>query len=302
MGTLLDVRLEARSEAEGRAILDACFARVAELEAILTTFDPASAVSRMNASAGRGPFAVPAEVGRIVRDAQRFTALTDGVFDVSVGPLIDLWEEASRRGALPAAARLEEARARVGAARIAVAEDDRSVTLAAGMSVNFGGFGKGWALDRVRELLDARGVENAYLDFGGSSLLALGRPRDAADWRVAIPDGRGGVAGVLALRDESASISESFGHFSVIEGRRYGHVIDPRSGWPVDGHALALAVTRDGAAAEALTKALLVLPAAEGLALVASRAEAEALVIEASGAWRATPGLEERFEAAETPR
>ncbi len=298
MGTLLDIRLEARSEAEGRAVLEECFALGASLEAILTTYDASSAVGRMNAAAGAGPFAVPPDVGRILRDAQHFAVLTGGVFDVSVGPLITLWEQAAKAGRLPSDAEIGAAQARVGIARVDIAADDRSVTLAPGMSVNFGGLGKGWALDRMRELLAERGVTNAYFDFGGSSLLALGTPRDAEAWRVAIPDGRGGVAGVLTLRDESASISESFGHWVEIEGVRYGHIIDPRTGRTVQRSALSLSVTKDGATAEALSKALLILAPDTGMRLVEGIAGAEALVVDADGARHSTRGLSsrDRFE------
>jgi thiamine biosynthesis lipoprotein ApbE len=148
-----------------------------------------------------------------------------------------------------------------------------------------------WALDRMRELLAERGIENALLDFGGSSWLALGAPADAPAWRVLLRDGRGGYAGTIALRDVSVSFSESFGESSEIEGRRYGHVIDPRTGWPVTEPLAGVALAADGASAEALTKALIVLGAPAGLAVVAEMAGAEALVIDAAGALHESPGF-----------
>ena len=175
------------------------------------------------------------------------------------------------------------------------------------MSVNFGGIGKGWALDRMREALAARGIANALLDFGGSSWLALGAPADAPAWRVLLRDGRGGYAGAVTLRDTSASFSESFGESSEIEGRRYGHVIDPRTGWPIQQPLAGFAVAADGATAEALTKALLVLGPDEALARVAGMPGAEALVIDAAGAlhesagFRRVTGFEPLAAAGATP-
>jgi thiamine biosynthesis lipoprotein len=290
MGTLLQLTFVATDEARARAAADACFALVAELEAVLTTYAAASATSRMNAAAGDAPFAAPPALARILADSQRLALLTRGSFDPTVGPLIELWTRAGRSGRLPAAAEIAAAQRRVGIERIAIDGRGR-VSLGAGMAVNFGGVGKGWALDRARELLEGRGIERALLDFGGSSWLALGAPADAPAWRVLLRDGRGGYAGAALLRDTSVSFSESFGDSSEIEGRRYGHVIDPRSGWPIQEPLAAVALARDGATAEALTKALLVLGPDEGLAVLADVASAEGLVIDAAGTLHESPGF-----------
>jgi len=290
MGTVLQLTLVSDDAARARSAADACFALGAELEAVLTTYDAASATSRMNASAGSGPFAAPPALARILADSQRLSRATGGVFDPTVGPLIALWIRAGESGRLPATAAIAEARSRIGIERIAI-DAAGHVTLAKGMAVNFGGVGKGWALDRMRELLTERGVANALLDFGGSSWLALGAPADAPAWRVLLRDGRGGYAGAITLRDTSVSFSESFGEWSEIEGRRYGHVIDPRSGWPIAEPLAGVALAADGASAEALTKALIVLGAPAGLAVVARMPGAEALVIDAAGELHESPGF-----------
>jgi thiamine biosynthesis lipoprotein len=274
MGTLLQLSFVAADEARAREAADASFALVAELESVLTTYADASATSRMNASAGSAPFAAPPALARILADSQRLSRATRGVFDPTVGPLIELWTKAGQSGRLPSAGEIAAARSRVGIERIAVDARGR-VSLEPGMAVNFGGIGKGWALDRVAELLEERGIERALLDFGGSSWLALGAPADAPAWHVLLRDGRGGYAGAASLCDTSVSFSESFGDSSEIEGRRYGHVIDPRSGWPIQEPLAAVALARDGATAEALTKALLVLGPEEGLALLAGLPDAE---------------------------
>jgi FAD:protein FMN transferase len=298
MGTVLQLTLLAADDASARAAAEECFALGAELEAVLTTYDSASATSRMNASAGAGPFAAPPALARILADSQRLARATRGVFDPSVGPLIELWSGAARAGRMPAEAEIAAARGRVGIERIRIGANG-SVVLEPGMAVNFGGVGKGFALDRMREALAARGVSNALFDFGGSSWLALGAPADAKAWRVLLRDGRGGFAGAVTLRDASASFSESFGESHVIEGRRLGHVIDPRTGWPVPSPVVGFAVATDGATAEALTKALLVLGAEDALA-VAAGLGAEALVIDAAGARHESPGFRRatRFEPA----
>jgi thiamine biosynthesis lipoprotein len=290
MGTVLQLTLVGEDGARAYAAAEACFAEGAALEAVLTTYDPASATSRLNAGAGAGPFRAPPALARLLADSKRLSAATGGVFDVTVGPLIDLWREAGRSGRLPGSAAIAAARSRVGSARIVLGPDGM-VALEAGMSVNFGGVGKGFALDRMRERLAEHGVTRALLDFGGSSWLALGTPADADAWRVLLRDGHGGFAGVVSLRDASLSFSESMGEPFEIGGQRYGHVIDPRTGWPLREARAGIALAADGATAEALTKALVVLAPEEALALVARTEGAEALVIDAHRALHASAGF-----------
>jgi thiamine biosynthesis lipoprotein len=289
MGTLLEITLEAPDAVAAQSALDAAFARIDALEAAFTTYDAASPVSRLNAAAGSGPQPVPLELVRILADAKRFHRATGGVFDVTVGPLIRLWDEAAERERLPDPAALAIARGGVGSDQISLSE--ASAELVAGASINLGGIGKGWALDQLGELLAARGIQRAFLDFGGSSLLAIGAPPRLEGWRAAVQDGRGGYLGVLTLRDAAASVSESFGESWEIDGRRYGHVIDPRSGWPISAPRAAVVLAADASSAEAWSTALLVLPAEAGIERIAARVGLEALVLDETGARHQTPGF-----------
>ncbi len=297
MGTLLQITLVHADEATARAAAEACFAEGAALEAVLTTYDAASATSRMNASAGSGPFRAPPALARILAESKRLHAATEGAFDVTVGPLIELWTEAGRSKRVPGAAAIAAALRNVGSDRILLGPEG-VVMLEPGMGVNFGGIGKGFALDRMRERLAEHGVTRALLDFGGSSWLALGSPAGGKAWRVLLRDGRGGFAGVVSLRDASLSFSESLGEVTEIGGRRYGHVLDPRSGWPVEAPGAGVALAADGTTAEALSTALVVLGPERGLAVVAGTPGAEAMAIDATGARHETAGFETatRFE------
>ncbi|MGH7336078.1 MAG: FAD:protein FMN transferase, partial [Myxococcota bacterium] len=172
-----------------------------------------------------------------------------------------------------------------------------TASLAPGGAVDLGGVAKGYALDRARERLGAR-VDAALLSFGQSSTWAIGRPPGASGWRLLARGPDGGFAGVLTLRDRALSVSESLGQWNEIDGRRYGHVLDPRTGEPLVHDREALVVTRDATLAEALSKALLVLGPAEGIALIEAWPDAEALLLDANGqAWR-TRGWQDatRFE------
>jgi thiamine biosynthesis lipoprotein len=255
MGTILEITLVASDSARAHALIERCFAETARLEMIFTTWREDGELARLNAKAGQGPQPVSPESMRILLDAQRFTRDTGGAFDVTVGPLVSLWRDAGKRGTRPDDAEIAAARARVGAARIQIDAVRGTIALEAGMSVDLGGLAKGWALDRLGEVLRKEGVDRALLNFGGSSLLAIGTPLDAQHWRVSVEGGE-----ILELLPEiSVSVSSSFGQFVEIDGARFSHIIDPRTGWPTRRARRAIVEAPDGALAEAWSTALVVL-------------------------------------------
>jgi thiamine biosynthesis lipoprotein len=290
MGTVLEITLPDTPPRRAQAALAELFAIAERLDQLMTIHDPESQLSRLNRAAGQGPMTVDPELALLLQRSLDFAALTEGSFDVTVGPLVELWIEAAVRGALPDDDELARARSRVGAGAIAVHGPDRVELRRAGVRVDLGGVAKGFALDRMRDALRARRIPDALVSFGQSSTLALGAPPDASGWRLLVrgPDGAG--LGVITLRDQSLSVSSSFGHWLEIEGRRYGHVIDPRSGMPLTRALQAHVVAQDASLAEALTKALLILPPDRGVALVAEQPGCEGLLLDDRGRLRRTPG------------
>lgn len=290
MGTALELSLwGADLAALGRA-RDAIFAEVHRLDALLSNWSDASDVSRLNRSAGSGAVEIDPAVAELLAVSVRHSAATHGSFDVTVGSLVALWTRAGELDALPSEQEITRARARVGAARLRVGPGARAA-LPAGMAVDLGGIAKGFALDRALPILREAGVETALLNFGQSSTLALGAPPGSPDgWRLLARAPEGGFAGVLTLRDRALSVSGSLGQWTEIEGRRFGHVIDPRSGLPLERRRQALVVAPDATLAEALSKALLVLGEREGIEVVASQAGCEGLLLGEGGLQVATSG------------
>jgi hypothetical protein len=222
---------------------------------------------------------------------------------VTIGPLVELWMLAAERDAPPTASELAAARQRVGADRISVVSGEGVSLGEAGMKLDLGGISKGYALDRMLPLLERHGIESALLNFGQSSTWAVGAPAGSAGWRLLVRGPEGRFAGLITLRDQALSVSGSQGQWIEIGGRRYGHIIDPRSGEPLMRARQAVVVSRRAVLAEALSLALLVLDAETGLALVAAQPDCEGLLIEGGGALRSTPGWEAavRFEPLSAP-
>jgi thiamine biosynthesis lipoprotein len=290
VGTVLEITLAAPTEAEAIAAMEELFRLAAELERVFTVFDPESPLRRLNRRAGGGPQVVDPEIAHILSESVAYWRLTGGAFDVTVGPLVDLWRLAVRRNEPPGETELAASLALVGSDKILMDKGGSVALERAGMSVNLGGIAKGYALDRMEERLRARGISEAFVSFGQSSILAVGAPPDTSGWRVLLNDAGEGFAGVATLRDQRLSVSASFGQWSEIAGRRYGHVIDPRSGEAMTRAAQAAVLAPSGALAEALSKALLILTQEQGLALLEGQPEVEGLLIEADGTAHATRG------------
>jgi len=300
MGTVLELTLIGSDGAELARARDGALAEVDRLEALVSTWRPDSDVSRLNRAAGQGAIAVDPDVAELLARSAELAWATRGSFDVTVAPLVALWSEAGARNVLPEPGALAAARARVGPDRLSVqrAANPPLVWLAEGSAVDLGGIAKGWAIDRVRARLGA-GVDAALLSFGQSSTWAIGHPRDADGWRLLARGPDGGFVGVLTLRDRALSVSGALAQWNEVQGRRYGHVLDPRTGEPLTRSREAIVVTRDATLAEALSKALLVLGPTEGIALVEDWPDADALLVDGDGERWSTRGWQDatRFEA-----
>lgn len=289
MGTLLELTLVMEDEPRGRRATQVLFGRAHEYERLFSSYLSGSPVNRLSDAAGRGPQPVDPRLARILGESLTFARQTQGAFDVTVGPLVDLWSEAALRNTPPSDAELAATLLRVGSGAVDIHSHVPTVNLTRpGMRIDLGGIAKGWALDRLGEMLAEGRVRNALLDYGQSSILALGKPADADAWTVAVRRGEG-IAGYAELRDMGFSVSGSLGQYADIAGVRYGHVIDPRSGRALTRNVQAAVVAPDATSAEAWSTALAVL-GPEGLELVERQTGIEAHLLMEDGAQHTTSG------------
>jgi thiamine biosynthesis lipoprotein len=231
----------------------------------------------------------------ILRLAQRIHAETAGAYDITSTPLWRAWGFARREGRVPTPEQLAEARRYVGGKFVEIDPQARTVRfLQPGMELNLGSIGKGYALDRAAERLLAAGVGDFLLHGGQSSVLARGSRRSGTGrdgWTVGIHDPlrRGRRIGRLRLRDRalgtSGSANQSFRH----GGRRYAHILDPRTGWPAEGVWSATVLAPTAAEADALSTAFFVMGADAAFRYCRTRPELAAVLVCSSLASAATP-------------
>ena len=229
------------------------------LEEELSVFREASTISEVNRHAACQPVVVPRHVTDLLATCQRLHQETGGAFDITTMPLSRCGGFLRREARLPDSEAIETARAMVGFGAVNISRDEGSVSFGKpGIELNLGAIGKGYALDRASVGLRREGVEHALLSAGRSSLLAVGGRGDG--WRIDLvsPLVAGHAIAGLWLLNAALGTSGAGEQFVIADGRRYGHVIDPRTGWPANGVVTASVVASDAARADALSTAFLV--------------------------------------------
>ena len=297
MGTFVTLKA---AGSKAPAALDAAMAELARLERLLSYNDPASEVSKLNASAGGPPVELDPEVIAILEDAQRFSRLSGGKFDVTSAPLVDLWgfrPEVAQRNT-PAPADIARALLLVDYAELVVSAADRTAQLRRpGMRVDLGGIAKGHAVDRVVAILREHGVRAAIVDVGGN-VHALGTRPNGTPWRVGIqhPRDTQALLGVLSLTKDGVATSGDYQRFFEVDGRRYHHILDPHTGYPAETMAAISIVASSGRQADGASTAAFLLGPVAGLDLVAELG-LEAILVNLDGEVEVTAGLRPLFEA-----
>ena len=267
------------------------------VESILSTWREDSDLSRLNASPGGEPVRVPPEVIDVLAQAYAFSELTGGAFDVTARPLVRLWGFQGGEAALPSDEAIEAARQLVGWRKISFDTEASTVTLLGGATVDVAGIGKGYAVDRCAEILREHGVRRALVNLGGN-MYAIGTPPGRKGWTIGIRDPESGtrMIGRLVIRDEGVSTSGNYENFVTIDGKRYGHIIDPRTGHTVD-HVLAVtAVAATATAADAFSTAMFVLGPEDARAVVTADPSVRAVFSLPGGGCRAIGDFGGRLE------
>jgi thiamine biosynthesis lipoprotein len=239
MGTTFSVVAYGEERAELDSAVAAAFEEVHRLDRMLSNYDSKSEWSEVNRGAGLHPVAVSHELFQLLAECMRYSRESEGAFDITVGPLMKTWGFYNGEGLLPHSAAVTAVLERVGYRHVRL--DAGTVRFdRAGVELDPGGIGKGYVVDRMADELRARGVSAALISGGGSSIYGMGAPPDAPEgWRVTIraPGDPHRVAAEVSLKDLSLSTSGSYEKFFWAAGRRYSHIMDPRTGYPAQGSA-----------------------------------------------------------------
>jgi len=298
MGTDVTIPVVARNAKEGVDSIDAGMAELRRLDAMMSLYKDSSEVTKVNLAAGKAPVKVSPEMIEIVESAVKISTLSKGVFDITVGPLVVLWQMRLKEGSVPTDKEIAKVRTLVDYRNIVV---DRKVSTLflkkPGMIMDLGGM-KGYLADRVADLMKKRGIKNAIIALAGD-IWVLGRRDDGTPWRIGVqhPREHDKTLAVLEFSDKYISTSGDYERFVIRENKRYHHIIDPRTGKPSKGVISSTLIGDRGSVIDPLTKVPFILGPEEGMKIV-KKIGAEAIIVDEQGKVYMTDGIKNLMDQA----
>lgn len=278
---------------EDASAIDQSFDEIRRLEALLSMEQEGSDLDKLAKAAGQDWVEIQPETEAVLRLAKEYSTLSQGAFDVTAGPLIDLWDIHDGEGHYPSSEELEAVLPLIGDEDLLV-EKGRAYLARPGMIANLGAIAKGYIADQVKALLMEAGVEHAVLDLGRNVLL-IGGKRTGEDFTIGVQDpneAQGALMGYIKTADKSIVTSGINERRFTYNGKTYHHVLDPVTGFPADnGLASVTILSETSADGDALSTACLLLGQEKGLALVESLEGVEALFIAQDGTCTQSSGL-----------
>lgn len=269
MGTFAEVTAVAPERATAQRAVEAAYTRLNDVNRLMSDYVADSEVGRLNALPAGDSLVVSPETFHCLEQGVRIAELSGGAFDMTCRPLVALWKQAGKDNRLPADADIQQVLARVGRRKLRLDPATRRVSPAVdGMQIDLGGIAKGYALDLAAEAMRVAGATGGLVDVGGD-VVAFGPREDGRPWRVGVKHPfQAGLLLTLSLRDRAVATSGVQQRFNTIAGRRYSHIVDPRTGRPAEQAPAVTVIAPDGLTADAWATAFSVLSVDEGAALL----------------------------------
>ncbi|MBT1690705.1 FAD:protein FMN transferase [Dawidia soli] len=261
--------------------LDTAVAEVRRMEALLTEFSDTSQTARLNRAAGIHAVDVDPEVYAILQRCREISRLTQGAFDITAGVLKKLYDFRNKPAVLPGRAAIDDALQRVGWDKIVLTPPGQAYLPVPGMHIGFGAIGKGYAADKVKSVLLQKGIRSGVINASGD-LTAWGTRPDGTPWKVGIadPDAPDRVMAWIPVHQASVATSGNYEQYVEIDGTRYSHNIDPKTGLPVHGIKSATVVSPSAELSDALATAVTVMGPAVGLHFIDQLPNTHCLIID----------------------
>jgi len=296
MGTLVKITAVARSESIAQAAATAGFAEIRRLEEILSTWIPTSELSRVNTSAGIMPVHVSPETMTVVRRALQAGEMTNGGFNVVIGPAVEAWSVTEGQH-IPTESELEALRPLVDVMAVHVDVREQTIYLEkAGMRIDVGGIGKGYAADQAVMAMKKAGASAGVVALSGD-IKTFGQLPGGKRFPVGIqhPRQEGSVLAWIDLQDEAISTAGDYERFFERDGVRYHHILDPRTLQPARSCQSVTVVAREGIWADGLDTGIFVMGVESGMRLVEALPDVEAIIVDYEGLVHVSSGLRDRI-------
>ena len=271
MGTFARVTAVASGKSVASAAVETGYDRLEDVNRLMSDYNPDSEVGRLNNLAAGESMVVSPETFECIKQALAVGKLSGGAFDITCRPIVSVWKNAGKQKRLPTTDELDRARVLVGWDKVILDSSTRRVSFKVpGMQIDLGGIAKGYALDLAAGAMIKNGAAGVLVDVGGD-VVARGRNADGKPWRIGIKHPfQEGLIGVVDLVDMAVATSGDQQRFSIIDGKKYSHIIDPRTAQPAREAPCVTVIAKDGITADAWGTVLSVLSIQEGKKLIES--------------------------------
>ena len=284
MGTYAQISITEEDPAKARGFFNAAFEKMEKVNTLMNDRDPDSEISQLSETAWKEPVPVSRELFDVLNASLNYSRLSDGAFDITVGPEVRLWRRMKETGQKPTSEQLTQARERVGYQKLILNEDDQSVRMEReGMYLDVGAIAKGYAVDLAVQVLIDAGVSAGMVDLGGNIRCFGVLPEYPDGWLIGVQDPMqdGKLLTRIVLRNRAVATSGGYRRYAEIDGKKQSHILNPSSGVSVGQLASVTIIAPTGMEADALSTAVSVMGKEKGLALIESISDVEAILVTA---------------------
>jgi thiamine biosynthesis lipoprotein len=299
MGSIFELIIGHDHQEKAEYLLKMAIAEISRIEDLLSEFREHTSTSHINANAGIAPVTVSQEVYGLIERCQRISALTQGAFDITVGPLKKIYRFKNAEFQIPEKAMVQEALSRTGYKYIQLSASTSSIYLSRrNMSLSFAAIGKGYAADCVRKLWMQNGVSSGVISASGD-LCTIGYKADGSPWKIGIadPDQKDTMLFYIPLKQHSSvATSGDYEQYFIHQGTRYSHNINPLSGKPVSGIKSVSVMSPGAELSDALATAVTIMGVEAGLHMINQLPETHCLVIDDHNCVHTSKQIEIEYE------
>lgn len=285
MDTFGEISCYGPSKADAVKAMDAAFKEMERIEHVFSKFNKDSEISRINSQAGAEDVITNPEVLKLIQDSIYYSNISEGSFDITVGPLMQIWGFVHKNNSIPDRQTIEGTLRHVGYKKISIDPEKLSIRfLDKETRIDLGAIAKGYAVDRAKDVLISHGIKNALVNLGGN-IFALGQAPGRISWNIGVEDPRNKARLLwrLRLKDRAVSTSGNYERFFILNGKRYSHIINPITGQPCQGIISVTVVTDSAESCDALSTAIFVMGEEKGLKLARSIKDIQVLILKEDG-------------------
>jgi len=285
MGTRFDISVIAQDSSEAKQYIDIAVKEITRIEKLISSWDENSQTSLINKNAGINPVKVDKELFDLIKRALKISKLTDGAFDISYASMDKIWKFDGSMKKIPSEKNIKASVKKVGYHNIILNDEKQTVFLKLkGMRIGFGAIGKGYAADKTKKLLISKDVKAGIINASGD-MNTWGKQANGDDWKVAItnPLNKKNAFGLLPIKNGAVVTSGNYEKYITFNGKRYSHIIDPRTGHPSSGIVSVTVFAPKAELADALATSVFVMGIETGLNRINQLPKVECIIIDENG-------------------